>query len=1193
MPIRVVDAQTGAVVELPDDDAYTRLADGSALPEGGGRLRVVGQDGRTGTVEASSLPDAVRRGFRLYEGSAQQTTDDRNRDMDAVLGPAAGTPLESGLALGAAGLRGTTATLGTTAAGLLGREVLGDDRVTERLDTLADRNPIADVTGDVAGTLGTLLIPGAGAARGSGLLARGLRTLGAPVRGIEALGTLAERGVVGATGGTARTALGRMAQQTLSRTVQGGVEGVAEGVVRELSDQALHEGRPDEYAERVLAAARTGALWGGGAGGLLGGGASVLGEGARGLAGIGGGVLRRAWRAGVGTELDEGVSELAAYTLGDAMGNLGPRGQEARRVILQGDAVLDEGARDAVAALNELERVYGAGRHLQHGRPDRSRVARMVRGDLGQALNMGRAGDDAVGAALRAAEEARAVGEELMQPGLYSPAAAARGRALALQAEQQIIELRRRLGQAAPAPGTVVDDGVGQMPTLPGAPQPPRPAPGRPRAPNHRTDVDGNIDRDLLTEWGNEPTFDADTLVRQRRGARTDIAGMGEEGNEILRDALAGAGPGTEVDDLASRIARGERGTLVEDPRTFVSSPGTFVSSPGTFVDEVGTFVDDAGRTLPADGPGRSMGGDTLSSTATAAVGPRTIPDVLPQNQDLDELVRRAQQAYAGRDLRTVRPGNRAAGAVDPMAATIRPGAQRAAVPARAAASLNLPPLQPLGLGRRMNADDVAHAYVGVDRLGRELSRLGSALEDIDPDAARRIADIQQGHFRPLMQSERMWGRRIVESQRGLANAIDAFQQNRRAFERRFLSDVEARPGQRAVDPARVRAFLERAGTASSDLDAKVFRDLIESQARLADALAGHGGNASSREAAARALKALDDAERRASVLNQYRALVQDAQFSGQGYAARAGARLVGGAVGHALGGLPGAVVGAGVGGAITAATSPAARLRMLAMVDRLSSKVDDRIRNSVRTFVRRATGSARRVGRAVRGTTTRAGRLASPEAFNERMEQLREARSSDQALQQRLAEATRDLDEHAPGVRDAVHTAALRGIGFLSARTPTPTGMQGTLMPGVTGRPRYLEQDRIRFMSYARIVDNPMAALDDLEDGRLNMETVEALKEVYPSLYQAVVQETMSELAQRAERGHRLSYADRTQLSLLLGTPTDPTLTPEFIAMFQRTFAMAGQRRQTTSSPRPISDTLSTSLRTASQSLEARQAGT
>ena len=75
MFIRVRDAATGAVLTLADEEAHARLMDGTALPEGDGRVDIVSPEGRAGSIPSSSLAGAIRDGWRIE--TPRQATERR------------------------------------------------------------------------------------------------------------------------------------------------------------------------------------------------------------------------------------------------------------------------------------------------------------------------------------------------------------------------------------------------------------------------------------------------------------------------------------------------------------------------------------------------------------------------------------------------------------------------------------------------------------------------------------------------------------------------------------------------------------------------------------------------------------------------------------------------------------------------------------------------------------------------------------------------------------------------------------------------------------------------------------------------------------------------------------------------------------------------------------------------------------
>ena len=88
--------------------------------------------------------------------------------------------------------------------------------------------------------------------------------------------------------------------------------------------------------------------------------------------------------------------------------------------------------------------------------------------------------------------------------------------------------------------------------------------------------------------------------------------------------------------------------------------------------------------------------------------------------------------------------------------------------------------------------------------------------------------------------------------------------------------------------------------------------------------------------------------------------------------------------------------------------------------------------------------------------------------------------------------------------------------------------------------------------MRRLRAVENPTSILDDLAAGRLTPESIDAVRTVYPETFAEIQGQVMDRLTTMEQRGERPSYAKRVELGLLLGIPTDPTMTPESIAALQ-----------------------------------------
>ena len=174
----------------------------------------------------------------------------------------------------------------------LAARAIGGSAAADELAKLKKHHAIASGVGEIAGAVapvlltggaaapeeaaalgaargGAALAEGASAARGLGsTLAGGVRAAGALPRGLASAGSLAARGAEKLVGTEATTLAGRLAQRAVPMAVQGGVEGAGYGAGAEISEEAL--GDHDLNAEKLIAAAGHGALFGGTVGGVLG-----------------------------------------------------------------------------------------------------------------------------------------------------------------------------------------------------------------------------------------------------------------------------------------------------------------------------------------------------------------------------------------------------------------------------------------------------------------------------------------------------------------------------------------------------------------------------------------------------------------------------------------------------------------------------------------------------------------------------------------------------------------------------------------------------------------------------------------------------------------------------------------------------------------------------------------------------------
>lgn len=165
---------------------------------------------------------------------------------------------------------------------------------------------------------------------------------------------------------------------------------------------------------------------------------------------------------------------------------------------------------------------------------------------------------------------------------------------------------------------------------------------------------------------------------------------------------------------------------------------------------------------------------------------------------------------------------------------------------------------------------------------------------------------------------------------------------------------------------------------------------------------------------------------------------------------------------------------------------------------------------------------------------------------FRERRDELTTSLAT---VSQRAQAATVGLDDVAPGLARAVQDRVQAASDFLASK-----------LPKVVQRPSaqpHLERERLpsdsemaTYLRYERAVSDPLSVLDDAKKGRLRKEGAEALRAVYPTLYQALSAQTMTAVSEKKDR---LTYQQRVQLSMLFPElPIDPSMQPRAIRAYQ-----------------------------------------
>jgi len=173
----------------------------------------------------------------------------------------------------------------------------------------------------------------------------------------------------------------------------------------------------------------------------------------------------------------------------------------------------------------------------------------------------------------------------------------------------------------------------------------------------------------------------------------------------------------------------------------------------------------------------------------------------------------------------------------------------------------------------------------------------------------------------------------------------------------------------------------------------------------------------------------------------------------------------------------------------------------------------------------------------------------------------VRAAVQDNDALVARVSDAMAGggLNVAAPKVAQAVVSTAMRAASHLRAVTPKEPPPSGVSF--IPQKPRPMSESELaKFANTLEAITDPMSIVDDLQQGRLSREKVNALRVVYPDLYQQMRKEV---IAQSIQLRPELTDQQQIALSILFDAPISAMMQPKVIQSFQKTFAQGADPQQ------------------------------
>jgi hypothetical protein len=284
------------------------------------------------------------------------------------------------------------------------------------------------------------------------------------------------------------------------------------------------------------------------------------------------------------------------------------------------------------------------------------------------------------------------------------------------------------------------------------------------------------------------------------------------------------------------------------------------------------------------------------------------------------------------------------------------------------------------------------------------------------------------------------------------------------------------------------------------------------------------------------------------------------------------------------IGGLPGAA--ASVGLSAIGGSDLARKAVILADVKKMSDAFSAKLNGSVKLFFNKAPKTPKPVSHRVLLTSflskpqdSKSEPKTRKEAFiNVRNNLTAMATDPEKSINQ-LARSTALISEAAPKIAQDMHASLTAAMVFLNEKLPRNNAGVGSFLTKRAYEPSSIELGK--FERYMQVIEAPATVLDDLERGTLTREHIEALKAVYPAIYEQLQASVMEQLVD----SDSVSYNKRLQLGVLLDIPTDESLLPENIMGLQQNFS-------STANPESPSESINTSQVASSKKSDRLESG-
>jgi hypothetical protein len=161
-------------------------------------------------------------------------------------------------------------------------------------------------------------------------------------------------------------------------------------------------------------------------------------------------------------------------------------------------------------------------------------------------------------------------------------------------------------------------------------------------------------------------------------------------------------------------------------------------------------------------------------------------------------------------------------------------------------------------------------------------------------------------------------------------------------------------------------------------------------------------------------------------------------------------------------------------------------------------------------------------------------------QAFEKHKERLQELKDP-QAMYERIHDSIGKEVSESPRMAIEMFSAAQRGVSFLESKIPKDPYNPGVYPEDFVPSPVEMSE----YSDYVQAVMKPKVIFQQMSNADINPRTVEAIKAVYPKMYDSLLTQVTGQLMNPKQ----VPYEQRVQLGILFGVPTVKAMQPDYLA--------------------------------------------